>query len=235
MATTFTLDTALFEEECLARFAGVQSDPNRDGALYRIEREEKLAALLCAAVVADIHHCAGRRSLRWDLLASRPESGVMHAKISLLAWQRHVRAIVASANLTTDGYRRNQECAAVLDFDLSFADRGLLDPLLEYLREILDTTATGQTRERAQQLLEWVDGHLPRNEASARGLQRRLVLVGPGARTPSTSSIRTCLRRGRKQRTSYRHSSTRRRVPRGRRSGCGRCCGSAAMQNCSST
>ena len=101
MATTFTLDTALFEEECLARFAGVQSDPNRDGALYRIEREEKLAALLCAAVVADIHHCAGRRSLRWDLLASRPESGVMHAKIGLLAWQRHVRAIVASARASS--------------------------------------------------------------------------------------------------------------------------------------
>ncbi len=180
LATTFTLDTALFEEECLARFAGVQSDPNRDGALYRIEREEKLAALLCAAVVADIHHCSGRRSLRWDLLASRPESGVMHAKISLLAWQRHTRAIVSSANLTTDGYRRNQECAAVLDFDLSFADRDLLDPLLEYLREILGTTAAGHARERAQQLLEWVGGHLPRNEAPARGLQRRLVLVGPG-------------------------------------------------------
>lgn len=179
LATTFTLDATLFEEECLARFAGVQSDPNRDGALYRIEREEKMAALLCAAVVADIHHCAGRRSLRWDLLASRPESGVMHAKISLLAWQRHVRVIVSSANLTTDGYRRNQECAAVLDFDLSFADRGLLDPLLEYLREILGTTAMGLARERARQLLEWVDGHLPRNEASARGLQRRLILVGP--------------------------------------------------------
>lgn len=179
LATTFTLDTALFEEECLTRFAGVQSDPNRDGALYRIEREEKLAVLLCAAVVADIHHCGGRRSLRWDLLASRPDSGVMHAKISLLAWQRHVRAIVASANLTADGYRRNQECAAVLDFDLSFADRGVLDPLLEYLREILGTTAAGQARDRAQQLLEWVDAHLPHNEAPVRGLQRRLVLVGP--------------------------------------------------------
>lgn len=33
---------------------------------------------------------------------------------------------------------------------------------------------------RTRQLLEWVNGgHLPRNEASARGLQRRLVLVGP--------------------------------------------------------
>jgi len=29
LATTFTLDTALFEEECLARFADVQSDPLR--------------------------------------------------------------------------------------------------------------------------------------------------------------------------------------------------------------
>ena len=46
LATTYTLDTALFEEECLARFAGVQSEPERDGALYRIEREERLAPLL---------------------------------------------------------------------------------------------------------------------------------------------------------------------------------------------
>lgn len=96
LATTFTLDTALFEEECLARFASVQSDPARDGALYRIEREERLASLLCAAVIADVHHCGGRRSLRWDLLAARPASGVMHAKISLLAWTDHVRVVVLS-------------------------------------------------------------------------------------------------------------------------------------------
>jgi hypothetical protein len=179
LATTFTLDTALFEEECLARFAGVQSDPSRDGALYRIEREEKLASLLCAAVVADIHHCGGRRSLRWDLLASRPASGVMHAKISLLAWSGHVRVIVASANLTSEGYRRNQECAAVLDFDRSFADRSLLDPLLAYLREILATTAAA-ARNRAGRLLDWVDENLPRSESLTRGLQRRVIVTGPG-------------------------------------------------------
>lgn len=178
LATTFTLDTALFEEECLARFAQVQSDPARDGALYRIEREEKLASLLCATVVADVHHCGGHRSLRWDLLASRPASGVMHAKISLLVWNDHVRAIVASANLTPDGYRRNQECASVLDFDRSSADRGLLDPLLDYLREILATTR-GMARARASGLLDWVGANLPHSVASARGLQRRLVLVGP--------------------------------------------------------
>jgi hypothetical protein len=182
LATTFTLNTALFEEECLARFAQVQSDPARDGALYRIEREEKLASLLCAVVVADVHHCGGHRSLRWDLLASRPASGVMHAKISLLVWNDHVRVIVASANLTVEGYRRNQECASVLDFDRALTDRVLLDPLLGYLREILGTTQ-GVAKARALGLLDWVEANLPRGSNSTRGLQRRLVVVGPGRKS----------------------------------------------------
>lgn len=179
LATTFTLDTALFEEECLARFAGVQSDPARDGALYRIEREERLASLLCAAVIADVHHCAGRRSLRWDLLAARPASGVMHAKISLMVWTDHVRVVVSSANLTSEGYRRNQECFAALDFDANFTDRALLDPLLEYLKELLSLTS-GPARERAQQLLSWVNQRLPNHGAPSKGIQRHLLLVGPG-------------------------------------------------------
>jgi hypothetical protein len=179
LATTFTLDTALFEEECLARFADVQSDPLRDGALYRIEREEKLASLKCAAVIADIHHCVGRRSLRWDLLAARPKSGVMHAKLSLLAWSEHVRIIVASSNLTNDGYRRNQECVAAIDFDDGFSDRALLDPLLAYFRDLLAITS-GPAQARAEGLLNWVDGRIPKEQVTpARGLQRRVILLGP--------------------------------------------------------
>lgn len=178
LATTFTLDTALFEEECLARFVGVQSDPARDGALYRIEREEKLASLMCAAVVADIHHCGGKRSLRWDLLAARPESGVMHAKISLLVWKDHIRAIIGSANLTDAGYRRNQECFASLDFSEEFADDGLLSPLVEYMGRILALTS-GPGRDRAERLLDWVNGRFEKKTASSRGLQRRLILIGP--------------------------------------------------------
>jgi len=180
LATTFTLDTALFEEECLARFAGVQSDPDRDGALYRIEREEKLAKVLAATVVADVHNCSGQRSLRWDLLAARPKTGVMHAKISLLAWRRQVRAIIGSANLTDSGYRSNQECFATLEFTLEEADRGLLDPLLTFLRDILALTPEGAGRSRAERLIAWVDEAMPQSTASARGLQRRLVLIGPG-------------------------------------------------------
>lgn len=178
IATTFTLDTALFEEECLSRFLGVQSHPVRDGALYRIERDERLAHLKCAAVLADIHHCSGQRSLRWDLLAARPTRGVMHAKVSLLAWQGHVRFIVSSANLTPDGYRRNQECFAVLDFNDESSEAHLLDPLLKFISELLILSA-GAARQRSLDLVAWVGQRLPRHEPRTRGLQRHVVLVGP--------------------------------------------------------
>ncbi|WP_411884699.1 phospholipase D family protein [Polaromonas sp. YR568] len=180
LATTFTLDTSLFEEECLARFAGVQSDPVRDGAIYRIEREERLSSLICAVVVADIHHCGGKRSLRWDLLAARPASGVLHAKISLLAWERHVRVIVGSANLTDQGYRRNQESFVVLEFDQNFTDQNLLEPLISYLQDVL-SIASGPAIPRAQRLLAWVNANLPKDRvAPSKGIQRRVVLTGPG-------------------------------------------------------
>jgi hypothetical protein len=180
LATTFTLDTALFEEECLARFAGVQCDPDRDGALYRIEREEKLAGLLAATVVADIHHCGGQRSLRWDLLAARPEAGVQHAKISVLAWENAVRVLVSSANLTESGYRRNQECLAVLAFSRDDCDGVMLGELTAFLREILGLCAEGAGRGRAEKLLDWLIATFTDTGTPRRGLQRKLVLIAPG-------------------------------------------------------
>lgn len=179
LATTFTFDAAFFEEECLGRFAAVEADAQRDGALYRIEREERLAQLRCATVLADIHHAGGSRSLRWDLLAARPRSGVMHAKVSLLAWERHVRIIIGSSNLTGEAYRRNRECAGVLDFGEVAMDRALVDPVLAFLRELLDL-AVGPGRERALSLIDWVTARPWRAPPPARGLQRRVVLVGPG-------------------------------------------------------
>ena len=59
-------------EECLTRFAQVESDPQEDGPAYLIEREEKLAGLACAAVLVDQHHCKGSRSLRWDEIRDAP-------------------------------------------------------------------------------------------------------------------------------------------------------------------
>jgi len=61
VATTFTFDSVFFEEECLTRFAQVESDPQEDGPAYLIEREEELAGLACSAVLVDQHPCKGSR------------------------------------------------------------------------------------------------------------------------------------------------------------------------------
>ena len=45
-ATTFTFSAAFFEEECLARFLHLESDPAEDGPAYLVEREEKLSKLI---------------------------------------------------------------------------------------------------------------------------------------------------------------------------------------------
>lgn len=116
VATSFTFSPVFFEEECLARFLQLESDPNEDGPVYLVEREEKLAQVACASALVDQHHCRGSRSLRWDLLAARLPRGLQHAKVSLLVWSKLVRIIIGSANLTDDGYRRNQEVFGVLDY-----------------------------------------------------------------------------------------------------------------------
>lgn len=167
VATSYTFDSVFFEEECLTRFAKVESDPEEDGPAYLIEREERLAGISCAAVLVDQHHCRGSRSLRWDLVPVRVPSGIMHAKVSLLVWSRLVRLIVASANLTPDGYRRNQEVFGTLEHEprpgevpgwlarcLQFLEAiaglsvasGPEDPAAERLRSFLTMVASIGTR-----------------------------------------------------------------------------------------
>lgn len=137
LATTFTFNPSFFEEECLGRFLQLESDAAEDGPAYLVEREEKLAQLACASVLVDQHHARGIRSLRWDLIPARPLSGIQHAKVSLLHWSRKVRLIVASANLTEDGYRRNLEVFGVVDyFEGSESPLIVLDDILAFLEEV---------------------------------------------------------------------------------------------------
>jgi hypothetical protein len=136
VATSFTFAPVLFEEECLGRFLQLETDATEDGPAYLVEREEKLAQLECAAALVDQHHAHGMRSLRWDLLPARVPSGILHAKVSLLLWSRCARLLVASANLTEDGYRRNHEVFAVLDFfEGSESPLPVLDAMVTFLRE----------------------------------------------------------------------------------------------------
>ena len=116
VATTFTFDAPFFEEECLGRFAGIESNPREDSFAYIVEREERLSQIF-ACVLVDRSHVARQRSLRWHLLPIEvPNNGIQHAKVSLLVWERRVRLLVSSANLTEPGYRSNLEQMAALDF-----------------------------------------------------------------------------------------------------------------------
>ena len=131
---------------------GIKSRPEQDGAIYLVEREERLAAIVAAALV-DARHCRGRRSLRWDLLLARVPGGrAMHSKVSLLCWSRLVRVIVASANMTDDGARRNQETFGVLDyFDGCDAPNAALREVLAFLDAIVGY-ASGPAVTRWRQL-----------------------------------------------------------------------------------
>ena len=116
VATSFTFDAAFFEDECLSRFLGLETDARETPTANLIEREEELSKVTCAAALVDQHHARGLRNLRWDLLSARLPQGILHAKVSLLLWNQHARLIVASANLTEPGYRLNHEVFTVLDY-----------------------------------------------------------------------------------------------------------------------
>jgi len=157
VATSFTFSPAFFEEECLGRFLHLESDPSEDGPIYLVEREEKLYQLTCAAALVDQHHCRGARSLRWDLLPVRVTGGVLHAKVSLLYWSNAVRVILASANLTEDGYRRNQEVFGVLDYyPKSEAPVAVLLQIFEFLRQIAEVNGPGERNAATKRVVQFL-------------------------------------------------------------------------------
>jgi hypothetical protein len=146
VASTFTFDAGHFEEHCLGRFLDMQSDPKQLPVAYAIEREERLIESP-AWVFVDRAHAKGERSLRWNLIpVTLPRGGIQHSKLTLLRWEHAARVIISSANLTEEGYRRNQEVAGVLEFS---AERGLpgqlLDEVIEFI-SALQGYAAGKDR-----------------------------------------------------------------------------------------
>lgn len=192
VATTFTFDAAFFEEECLGRFAGIQSDPNDNARAYVIEREEKLAQCF-AAVIVDQTHVPTHRSLRWQVLAARVRGGILHAKLTLLVWQNRIRMLVGSANLTEPGYRRNLENMAVFEFGQAPEDGGpleLLEGALDYLEHARSLAAGAEATSGPQAGLrrflgtvrrlssDWQSPSRPRSEPRA-----HLLDIRPGRPT----------------------------------------------------
>lgn len=148
VASSYTFDAAFFEEDCLGRFVGMETQPDEDQRLYLVEREERLAQVGCVALV-DVSQVPRNRSLRWNLLPVRvPGGGIQHAKVTVLIWELRVRVLVGSANLTEYGYRRNYEHMGVLDFTPEgSAPVALLEEILGFVERMAALAPGGTVEE----------------------------------------------------------------------------------------
>ena len=136
LASTYTFDPGLFDEQCLGRFLDIESEPDREDLAFLLERESRLGGVY-AGVLVDHTQGGVEHSLRWDVLRVRLRSGKQHSKLSLLAWNHHVRIIVASANLTEFGYRFNQEIAGSVDLTPADGNVEMFTHATGFLRSLL--------------------------------------------------------------------------------------------------
>jgi len=187
VATSFTFDATFFEEECLSRFLQMETSPEDRIGAYLVEHEERLSQLQCAAALVDQNHCRGERNLRWDLLPVRVPSAILHAKVSLLVWKSRVRLIIASANLTKDGYRRNREVFGVIDYHPNGdAPLDSLNQTLDFLDRVLRCCGEiSPARQRCRDTLSWVRKNgknwgRGRQRMPRAGVQVRPIFTGPG-------------------------------------------------------
>src|SRR5205085_10202850 len=103
-----------FEQDFLPTVLGLGGVRDR-GYAVPVTLERKLKEVY-SALIADAHALAegGRPSLQIDILPVGHRTN--HAKVVLIHRKRLIRLVIASANLTHEGYRRQREVGAVLDF-----------------------------------------------------------------------------------------------------------------------
>lgn len=198
LATTYTFQPALYDEQCLARFLEIESEPNREDLSFLLERESRLGSVY-AGVLVDHTQAGVEHSLRWDVLPVRVPGGKQHAKLSVLLWARHARVIVSSANLTEQGYRYNFETAAFLD---ATPDGGNVDAIrdaLQFLKTVPGFVAVGTENpvvvQRALQFIKEASRRVEKwtGERRAPGTRQRLVFTVPGRADAARSTVDECL------------------------------------------
>ena len=177
-------------------FFKIQFDPGREDLPFFLEKESRLGEIY-AGVLVDHTQAGVEHSLRWDVLSVRIPGGKQHAKLTLLSWNRCIRLIVASANLTEPGYRSNYEVADAIDLVPDDIDFHALAAAVEFLRCLLLLVPRGSQRppgiQRAEAFLEQVERQVEgwKSVRSLRIVRQRLVFtlpaIGPdrAARTKS--------------------------------------------------
>lgn len=169
LATTFDCEAQFFETDFLPSLLRLGSWDD-SGWVTRVKLENALAALEGSWVAVDHRRYRGRpRSLRVELRPGIGERGaVLHAKVTVLVYERAVRVIVGSANLTTTGYRENREVVCSLL---------ATDSTPEHVELALQATAGmreqlipwwSPTAERILQLAETKLAKWPRSASSSR-------------------------------------------------------------------
>lgn len=207
LTSTYTFAPGLFDEQCLARFLEIESEPDREGLAFLLERESRLGSVY-AGVLVDYTQAGVEHSLRWDVLPVRVRGGKQHAKLSLLAWSRHIRIIVASANLTDPGYRTNYEVASAVDCSADSACGEMVTEAIRFLRRLLRLVPSGEARlpevSRCEDFLAAVEKQVrPWKQVRRRGTVRRQLVCtlpagGPGvpSRSALAEAVDACRRRG---------------------------------------
>ena len=210
LATTYTFHPGLFDEQCLARFLEIESEPDREDLAFRLERATRLGAVY-AGVLVDHTQAGVEHSLRWDVLPVRVRAGKQHAKISLLSWTRHLRIIIASANLTEAGYRSNFEVAAAVDLGPDDADLSMLGDAVTFLRKLVafvpGAAADPPEVHRLRAFLDQVERQAGGWRRPGRGgrVRRQLVFTLPtlpggsaeGGLSSLDQAVAACRKRGR--------------------------------------
>ena len=115
LGTTYELQPEFLETDFLPTLFGLGAWDDRSWS-SRIALEKKLSELEAATVLMDTHPYRARpRSLRIEVQPVCMSGGAsLHSKVLVGVYEKAIRVVLGSANLTEPGYRRNREVIAVL-------------------------------------------------------------------------------------------------------------------------
>jgi hypothetical protein len=168
-----------FEHDFLPTVLGLGGVRDR-GYAVPVALERKLKEVY-SALVADSHSLAEgcRPSMQIDVLPVGHRTN--HAKVVLIHRKRLIRLVIASANLTHEGYRRQREVAAVLDFkEGGKLPIELLRRALQGWAEVLGEVSTEPMRKAFDTAIGQAEGWtLPEALPADRGMA---VVFGGGAK-----------------------------------------------------
>lgn len=165
LATTYELRPDFLEMDFLPSVFGLGAWDDRSWAT-RIALEKRLFELDAALIFTEARRYRGRpRSLRLDVRPTvSPPGAILHAKVTLLVFERAVRLIVGSANLTKQGYRENREVIAVLTTTASSKKEApLISQALTGMETALAAWLTPEARKLIRRALDtlqpWLNGN----------------------------------------------------------------------------